>query len=69
MPEERFCKANFTSQNIVEHLQEESFTDNIFKGYETQKLNRLRCSMNSGSKSTKIMPAQGKRKYNSSVAP
>ena len=34
---ERFCKVNFTFQDIVEHLQEKSFTDNIFEGYENTK--------------------------------
>ena len=34
---ERFCKVNFTFQDIVEHLQAESFTDDIFEGYENTK--------------------------------
>ena len=34
---ERFCKVDFTFQDIVEHLQEESFTDDIFEGYENTK--------------------------------
>ena len=34
---ERFCKINFTFRGIVEHLQEESFTDDIFEGYENTK--------------------------------
>ena len=34
---ERFCKVDFTFQDIVEHLQAESFTDDIFEGYENTK--------------------------------
>ena len=34
---ERFCKVDFTFQDIVEHLQEECFTDDIFEGYENTK--------------------------------
>ena len=34
---ERFCKVNFTFQDIVEHLQAESFTDDIFEGYKNTK--------------------------------
>ena len=58
---ERFCKVNFTFQDIVEHLQEESFTDDIFEGYEnTKAFDGLQCSMNSGPKGTWIMPTFGR---------
>ena len=31
---ERYCKEDFTFQDIVSHLREDSFTDDIFEGYE-----------------------------------
>ena len=34
---ERYCKEDFTFQDIVAHLQEDSFTDDIFEGYENTK--------------------------------
>ena len=34
---ERFSKVGFSFQDIVEHLQDESFTDDIFEGYENTK--------------------------------
>ena len=34
---ERYCKNDFTFQDIVAHLQEECFTDDIFEGYENTK--------------------------------
>ena len=43
---ERFCKANFTFQDIVEHLQAESFTDDIFEGYENTKAFRRKAVFN-----------------------
>ena len=43
---ERFCKVDFTFQDIVEHLQAESFTDDIFEYMRTQKpLDGLQCSI------------------------
>ena len=34
---ERYCKEDFTFQDIVSHLREDSFTDDIFEGYENTK--------------------------------
>ena len=34
---ERYCKEDFTFQDIVAHLQEDCFTDDIFEGYENTK--------------------------------
>ena len=34
---ERFCKVDFAFQAIVEYLQAESFTEDIFEGYENTK--------------------------------
>ena len=37
---ERYCKEDFTFQDIVAHLQEDSFTDDIFEGYD-MKIQKL----------------------------
>ena len=58
---ERFCKVDFTFQDIVEHLQAESFTDDISRAMKTQKpFDGLQCSMNTGFKGTSTMQTHGK---------
>ena len=34
---ERYCKTDFTFRDIVAHLREECFTDDVFEGYENTK--------------------------------
>ena len=58
---ERYCKDDFTFHDIVAHLQEECFTDDIFEGYENTKPSAgWQCSMNSSPKRTSIMPTYGR---------
>ena len=43
---ERFCKVDFTFQDIVDHLQAESFTEDIFEGYDNTKAFRWKAVPN-----------------------
>ena len=43
---ERFCKVNFTFQDIVDHLQAESFTEDIFEGYDNTNTLRWKAVLN-----------------------
>ena len=42
---ERLCKVNFTFQ-VVDHLQAESFTEDIFEGYDNTKAFRWKAVLN-----------------------
>ena len=43
---ERYCKVDFTFQDIVKHLQAESFTEDIFEGYDNTKAFRWKAVLN-----------------------
>ena len=43
---ERYCKEGFTFQNIVDHLQAECFTEDIFEGNDNTKAFRWKAALN-----------------------
>ena len=43
---ERYCKGDFTFQDIVDHLQEECFTEDIFEGNDNTKAFRWKAVLN-----------------------